>query len=708
MQWGQIIDINTAPDSEEPHSAEERLFAQLTCVRLVIFLGRNSTLDDDDWHNLLAWLDMPVPEEIAGSRRHEDYAPLLKRWWRETTAELSPAEPIRCTLVTFCEHLSDLLRLGPLEQYLLTLAWLWLRHPQMNPILACVEETRAKKLLAQMTGYGNDELEHCLHERSRLKLLGLLRGQRSNNTFTLLDMDDVLSAGPLLRGLAPLINHDAATLSSRGLREHLARHLMSLCPREPVAHFGLADFDAVPLRQLAVDYLQKALNHRQQGANVLIHGAPGVGKTELVKALAAQLNVPLYGVPVVDKDNEVLTPSKRLSRFQVVQQLIDHQAALVLFDEIEDVMHDEDALPKGWMNQLLEQNTAPGIWVSNSVDWLDPAYLRRFDLIIEVQAQTGQQARAHYRHLLQTLPVTPDGRRQLAAQPWMTPATAQQLCRLGTLFNPRTPQRNEQHIDTLMSHRLNALGETHSDAIAAPSAPGGPAMPDYRLEWLHTRPGLESIVARLTRRQRGRLCLHGLPGSGKTALAQHLAERLDRELVTAHASSLMDKYVGGTEEKLAALFQQARQQNAVLLLDEVDTLLMQRDNGMQSWEISHTNELLVQIENFDGILLATTNRVDSLDRAVMRRFDLKVEFLPLPPAPLRDLLKAVLPERDHSRLAALPDAQLDRRRVTPGNVRTALDQLDLRGLPVRLSSLLDALIHEEREQHGNQRPIGFV
>nr|WP_301521712.1 AAA family ATPase [Halomonas sp.] len=47
---------------------------------------------------------------------------------------------------------------------------------------------------------------------------------------------------------------------------------------------------------------------------------------------------------------------------------------------------------------------------------------------------------------------------------------------------------------------------------------------------------------------------------------------------------------------------------------------------------AHTNELLVQIENFDGILLATTNRADSLDRAVMRRFDLKVEFLPLPPA----------------------------------------------------------------------------
>jgi SpoVK/Ycf46/Vps4 family AAA+-type ATPase len=233
-------------------------------------------------------------------------------------------------------------------------------------------------------------------------------------------------------------------------------------------------------------------------------------------------------------------------------------------------------------------------------------------------------------------------------------------------------------------------------------------MPAYRMEWLNTRPGLENIVNRLTRRQRGRLCLHGLPGSGKTALAKHVADRLGRELITAHASSLLDKYVGGTEEKLAGLFAQAREKGAVLLLDEVDSLLMQRDAGLKSWEISHTNELLVQIEQFDGILLATTNRVESLDRAVMRRFDLKVEFLPLAPEPLRELLKAVLPERDHRRLATIPANHLAQRRLTPGNVRTALDQLDLRGLPIRLNTLLDALTLEEREQQGQRQPMGFV
>ncbi|NOG30588.1 hypothetical protein HLB35_00235 [Halomonas sp. TBZ9] len=92
----------------------------------------------------------------------------------------------------------------------------------------------------------------------------------------------------------------------------------------------------------------------------------------------------------------------------------------------------------------------------------------------------------------------------------------------------------------------------------------------------------------------------------------------------------------------------------------------------------------------------------------MRRFDLKVEFLPLAPEPLRDLLKAVLPERDHARLATIPTNHLASRRVTPGNVRTALDQLDLRGLPLRLNTLMDALTLEEREQHGQRQPMPFI
>lgn len=86
----------------------------------------------------------------------------------------------------------------------------------------------------------------------------------------------------------------------------------------------------------------------------------------------------------------------------------------------------------------------------------------------------------------------------------------------------------------------------------------------------------------------------------------------------------------------------------------------------------------------------------------MRLFDLKVEFLPLAPEPLRNLLKAIFSERDHQRLATIPTSHLAQRSLTPGNVRTAQDQLNLRGLPIHLNTPMDALTLEEREQHGKR------
>ncbi|NOG30590.1 AAA family ATPase [Halomonas sp. TBZ9] len=469
MQWGQLLDINASTHDDERQDPEERLLAQVTTVKMVMFLGKDANLDSDEWRRLFSWLGQKIPKSADDSHLYRDHAPALKRWWRRQIRALDLSAKVQGTLTLLCDEVADLLQLNALETKLLMLTWLRLRHPMINPILLSVEDQQTKKLLALLTGHGSDEIHLSLQNNGRLKSLGLLstkcNGHRS------LDLDDVLSAGPMLRNLAPLVNHDVCLPSSDALRTFITDNLMSLCPVQEAGRFSLASFGAVPLRQLAVDYLQKAINTQQAGANILIYGRPGIGKTELVKTLATQLKVPLYGVPVVDQDDDVLTPSKRLHRYQVVQKLIDQRPGMVMFDEIEDVINNEDALPKGWMNQLLENNPKPGLWVSNSVNWLDPAYLRRFDLIIEVKAQRGEQARERFQHLLQTLPVTAQGREHLSRQDWMTPAAAEQLCRLGQLLNPRTPQRNEQHLSTLMSHRLKALGRRSMNGLKLNTPP---------------------------------------------------------------------------------------------------------------------------------------------------------------------------------------------------------------------------------------------
>jgi SpoVK/Ycf46/Vps4 family AAA+-type ATPase len=91
-------------------------------------------------------------------------------------------------------------------------------------------------------------------------------------------------------------------------------------------------------------------------------------------------------------------------------------------------------------------------------------------------------------------------------------------------------------------------------------------------------------------------------------------------------SDLRTKYWGETERNLAAMFDEARRERSILVLDEADSFLQDRSNARYSWEKSEVNELLTRMEDFEGIFLCSTNLMGDIDRAAMRRFHFKVEF----------------------------------------------------------------------------------
>lgn len=98
------------------------------------------------------------------------------------------------------------------------------------------------------------------------------------------------------------------------------------------------------------------------------------------------------------------------------------------------------------------------------------------------------------------------------------------------------------------------------------------------------------------------------------------------EALVQQGSDLLSPYVGGTEQNIAKAFRQAKENNMVLILDEVDNFLFARESGQRSWETSLVNEMLTQIEKFEGLLVVSTNLMESLDPAALRRFDLKLHF----------------------------------------------------------------------------------
>ena len=122
------------------------------------------------------------------------------------------------------------------------------------------------------------------------------------------------------------------------------------------------------------------------------------------------------------------------------------------------------------------------------------------------------------------------------------------------------------------------------------------------------------------------LCLYGAPGTGKSAYAKYLAKRLGLDIIIKRASDLKSKMVGDTEKAIATAFEQAESANAMLVFDEADSFLRDRNLSFRSWEVSEVNEMLTQMENAKIPFVCTTNLLSTIDRAALRRFVFKVKY----------------------------------------------------------------------------------
>lgn len=120
---------------------------------------------------------------------------------------------------------------------------------------------------------------------------------------------------------------------------------------------------------------------------------------------------------------------------------------------------------------------------------------------------------------------------------------------------------------------------------------------------------------------------HGEPGTGKTFCAEAIAGELGRPLCRVTLPTVLSKWVGETERTLARQFAEAAKDEAVLVLDEIDSLLMERGQGRASrHDDSLVNTLLDLIDRHEGVVILCTNRPEVLDRALGRRIGWTIEF----------------------------------------------------------------------------------
>jgi len=195
-------------------------------------------------------------------------------------------------------------------------------------------------------------------------------------------------------------------------------------------------------------------------------------------------------------------------------------------------------------------------------------------------------------------------------------------------------------------------------------------------------------------------CLHGLPGTGKSAFARYVAERMGIDVVEKRASDLLSKWVGDTEKQIAEAFQEAADRRAMLIFDEADSLLRDRGGAQASWEVSQVNEMLTWMERHRYPIACTTNLMDSLDPATLRRFLFKVRFMPMTPAQAREAFRRAFGAEAPAEIAQLNP-------LTPGDFAVVARKARLMG--ERTSDGFAAMLTSEvaAKPGAAMRRIGF-
>lgn len=636
-----------------------------------------------------------------GRLKRPEVRPLLKQRAEELAQQLPGRKAVFMRNIAM---LGQLLKLNKLEEDILTFAALGQHHPFLVEVL---EDIRVSSI---------DSLLKLLVIALKAREADIRKALRNNGpllTTRIICVEGVETRRSLRVVLPP--NLCAALFSDADDIQDLMSAFLEKAPRPSLR----ADAFTHLARETALlsAYLSKAGSVGAVGVNILIYGPPGTGKTEYVRWLASELGKQLYQVKATDNQGDAISGQDRLAFYQLSQSFLQNTEALVLFDEIEDVFPNHDSvfelmLPsskpaagKMFINRVLESNPVPAIWVSNEVSHIDNAYLRRFDFSFEMGVPPIGVRRGILRKYLRGHRISEEVISQLAQQDQLTPAQIEKAAKVLKLSGS-TPDQRESTLLLVIENSQQLLEQPKNEAYL------NLATCRYELDFLNADIDLAELVAQLKRapKSTGAFCFYGAPGTGKTALAHYLAHEIELPLLARRASDILGPYVGETEQKIAAMFKQARQEGALLLLDEADSFLNERQSARNSWEVSAVNEMLTQMERFDGLFICSTNLMQRLDAASLRRFALKIRFDYLRPEQRWRLFREHVPKA-----AKWPEADcraaLDRlSNLTPGDFATVRRQAALFNLTLTPEELLNRLQQECRSKtdRTGKQPIGFI
>ena len=500
----------------------------------------------------------------------------------------------------------------------------------------------------------------------------------------------------------------------------------------PEKLYARAEQDALSLEYHVIGRYETAhllaLLRKQQetSTHILLYGPAGTGKTSYARGIAKELGVQAFEISKGEEDNE--SENRRTALIACSNMTNNGDGSLILVDEADNLLNTEfswffkgETRDKGWLNKFLDEPGRRIIWITNRIKEIDESVLRRMSFSLHFRHFSLKQRENLWRTVLERNQCS-----RLVDAAEIEPLSQQYAVSAGAIDLAVKKAKEVSPSDKtgflkavqlgLQAHRTvinGGIRPVDKDCIEA----------NYGLEGLNIKGDLPALMQQIdiydsflkssdfSRRISMNLLFYGSPGTGKSELGRYIARRLGRELMVRRASDILSKWVGQTEQNIAAVFAEAEAKEAVLVIDEADSFIFTREIAQHSWETTQVNEFLTQMERFRGLLICTTNRFAGLDDASIRRFNQKIGF---------DFLTVqgaeIFYERFCTPLAgcALNAANRDRlsniRDLAPGDFKVVRDRYCF-FKPEELShDMLVAALESEaqikRAQHGG-KPLGF-
>lgn len=476
------------------------------------------------------------------------------------------------------------------------------------------------------------------------------------------------------------------------------------------------------------DHLLSLLSIKRESPNhILLYGPPGTGKTSYALGIAQKLGIPAYEIL---REEGNTTSKRRTAILACLNMTNGGDGSLVIVDEADNLLNTQnywfshgEIQDKGWLNQLLEGPGARMIWITNDISAIADSVMRRFAFSVHFRSFNRRQRLSLWESVLRRHRVKSCfNSEEINGLVNRYPVSAA-IIDLSIRKALETSKPGEVAFKETVTMNLDA----HLTLINDGDKPQTKEKieENYSIDGLNIEGDLPVIMEHLEEFDRClrrsdqqnavrnfNLLFYGPPGAGKSELARYIAGHLERELTVKRVSDVVSPYVGETEQNISRVFSEAEAAEAVLVIDEADSFLFNRSRAVRSWEISHTNEFLTQMERFRGILICTTNRFEDLDQASVRRFNYKIGFRCLKPEGNVIFYKKLLSPLTSDPLNKEGEDMLENiGDLTPGDFRVVRDRFAIFPQGKVTHDMMVQALREEAQikklQEG-KKPLGFT